>query len=455
MKIIKKVECVLLIAMAVFFSCVPVYAANKSVQDARNGVVRVVSLITTAEGDFISSGTGFAIGNEGEPISYFITNNHVIKDAPDQVYIILENLDVEDSIIYAQVVQTWTSPDIAILKIENPITDRTALPLLSAESLEVTQSIYALGFPGASDDMNDNGENYPSTIKDITVTSGTITKEQTDYLNTTCAQIDAVINHGNSGGPLVNENGEVVGINTYGAMNQDGTAADGTNYAIYIDYVIDYCNSNNISYFQSSTSVIASPNEPASPGESTSSGGWSSEQEENYNYYGVIIFAAIAGLGISWALKKKNKSSKNTNAANPPQPSSQINKQQEVSEFSNSLQEVGEFSNKKQAAQSSYLLQITGIDGFFAGDKFPIIDKIYIGRDSNRCNIVFPAKTAGVSSLHCELRNVSGHLELMDRGSTYGTFLGNGTKLEVNCPYPLQKEDSFYLGTAENKFKIG
>lgn len=150
--------------------------------------------------------------------------------------------------IPAKVIATSQSPDLAILQIAQPIRSRAALPLQSAQSMDVTQQVYALGFPGAADHVDDQGKDLPSTIDDITVTSGTITKKKVSMGGTDCLQIDATINHGNSGGPLMTENGFVVGINSAGAVNDDGTQAAGTNYSIYIDYVMAFLDKNHISY---------------------------------------------------------------------------------------------------------------------------------------------------------------------------------------------------------------
>ncbi len=432
----KKFMIYTVIAAILFLNVVPVSAANKNVQNARYGVVRVLCAGEDEQGSFVSAGSGFAIGKQGEAVSYFITNNHVICDAPENVYLILNSLEDSSSMIPAKVLQTWQSPDLAILRIDTPITERMALPLLSGNSFEVTQNVYALGFPGVSDNMNDNGGSCPSTIDDITVTTGTVTKASTKLLDTVCVQIDAVINHGNSGGPLVNENGEVLGINTYGAVNQDGSAADGTNYAIYIDYIMEYCDSNQIPYYQLSTEAIAgSEGTPQitegrkNPDPGT--GGAGAESSDNTIYYKIIVGAAVLGLVIRFIIRKNKRNVKSGTpySVNP-----------------NSIQQ------KNPVAEG---IRITGLSGFFAGNSFPLRDKIVLGRAPDQCNIVFPPDAPGVSALHCELRYGGGQIELMDRGSTYGTFLGDKTRLKNNVPYQLKRGDIFYLGSEVNQFRIG
>jgi hypothetical protein len=92
-----------------------------------------------------------------------------------------------------------------------------------------------------------------------------------------------------------------------------------------------------------------------------------------------------------------------------------------------------------------------GTGGQYNTNSFPINDRIAIGRDSSRCSIVFEPNTNGVSGFHCEIVRVGNGLQLIDRGSTYGTFL-NGTKLQVNVPADLRVGSSFYLGAERNSF---
>ena len=60
----------------------------------------------------------------------------------------------------------------------------------------------------------------------------------------------------------------------------------------------------------------------------------------------------------------------------------------------------------------------------------------------------------GVSAVHCELRNNAGALMLVDLGSTYGTFLQNGEKLQPSSPHLVSPGEEFYLGTKDNRFKV-
>lgn len=429
----KKIASYIIIALLIFLP-VPLNAAtNKAVQEARNGVVRILDLYFDENGDCVglATGTGFAIGEKDKSVNYFITNNHVVCDSPSTVYIILDEMfndRGEFQGIPVEVVEAWETPDLAVLKTSSPITERKAIPLLSAESLEVTQPVFALGFPGVADDVNDNGGNMPSSIDEITVTAGTVTKTRASVGGADCIQIDAYINHGNSGGPLMDENGCVVGINTCGA--------DGTNYSIYIDYVIQYLEDSGLPYYSAGQSGINGKELPLTQGGIVA---------------GVIIIGAAA---FYFTRGKKN---------GPPIPAvgmpAAMQPIQSVNPAEPEEKAREKVENNKVEGNSPQLvvareISLVATRGIFAGQKFGVADRLLMGRDPRRCQIIFPEKTPGVSGLHCEVARTQSGIELIDKGSTYGTFLQDGTKLRVGQPYYLGQGDAFYLGGRENYFKV-
>jgi serine protease Do len=145
-------------------------------------------------GDFKqnSLGSGFIIDSEG----YIITNNHVIADA-DEIKVKLK----DGKEFGAEIIGKDPTTDIALLKIK-PAKNLPALTLGDSSDLEVGQWVVAIGNPFGLED---------------TVTAGIVSAKgrvigagpYDDFIQT-----DASINPGNSGGPLLNLNGEVVGINT-------------------------------------------------------------------------------------------------------------------------------------------------------------------------------------------------------------------------------------------------
>jgi serine protease Do len=147
-----------------------------------------------------SLGSGFIFDAEG----YIVTNNHVIADA-DEIQVKLKN-GVEFD---AEIIGSDSSTDLALIKIK-PDQDLPALTLGDSDQLKVGQWVIAIGNPFGLEH---------------TVTAGIVSAKgrligagpYDDFIQT-----DASINPGNSGGPLINMNGEVVGINTAIVAGGDG-----------------------------------------------------------------------------------------------------------------------------------------------------------------------------------------------------------------------------------------
>jgi len=188
--------------------------------------VSVVSIVTsTKTTDFFgqdyesaAAGTGIIVTSDG----YILTNKHVINGATDITVVL------DDGTIYEDVDIVATDPvnDVAFLKIKDA-SDLTAATLGDSKTLNVGQQVMAIG--------NALGE-YQNTVtvgvisgtgRSVTATDGTRTETLTDMIQT-----DAAINSGNSGGPLVNAAGEVIGINT-----ATSTSAENMGFAIPISSV--------------------------------------------------------------------------------------------------------------------------------------------------------------------------------------------------------------------------
>ena len=239
------------------------------ISEAKSAVVRVFS--EYADGT-CATGSAFGVGINGSEPQYFITNAHVCLDdegnMAEKIYILLDNKAVHlqydnygnkmiDDVNYAKmvvcdVVNERTIdfyPDVAILKAAKPIPDHTCLPLhVSSRDIKDGSTVYALGFPGVSDVLNVNnrgGAAVSAEISEVNLTSGIISKKMnSDLLEGTDVIVhNAIISSGNSGGPLVDENGAAVGINTY---TTDATA--GQFVSIYIDYATDILKAEGIEF---------------------------------------------------------------------------------------------------------------------------------------------------------------------------------------------------------------
>jgi serine protease Do len=141
-----------------------------------------------------SGGSGFIVSADG----YVVTNNHVIEDA-EAVQVVMDGRNFD-----AEVKGADRATDLALLKIE--ARDLPVLPLGDSDSLRVGDWVMAIGSPQALTNSVTVGV-VSAKQRRINISDATSSFEN-------FIQTDAAINFGNSGGPLVNLQGEVVGINT-------------------------------------------------------------------------------------------------------------------------------------------------------------------------------------------------------------------------------------------------
>lgn len=196
---------------------------TQSAQKAGPAVVTVVGTIpgqSTFFGvspDQTVSGSGFFISDKG----YVLTNNHVVEGT-SQVYVVLADGTQQD----AAVVGADPYSDIAVLKTSSAV---PAVALLgNSDLLQPGESVIAIGSP-LGDFKN------TVTVGVVSATGRSIDTGQ-GYQIEDLIQTDAAINHGNSGGPLVDLAGEVIGINTMIVRNTgSGDVAEGLGFAIPIN----------------------------------------------------------------------------------------------------------------------------------------------------------------------------------------------------------------------------
>ena len=116
----------------------------------------------------------------------------------------------------------------------------------------------------------------------------------------------------------------------------------------------------------------------------------------------------------------------------------------------------GETAQSNEGAPQNFAGEpaVRGESGVHEGAVIPLQETLILGRDKNRCNLVFHADAKGISSVHCQICCLNGRVELTDLGSTYGTFLANGTKLAPHVPYGLNRGDSFYLADRQYSYRV-
>lgn len=165
-----------------------------------------------------SSGSAFFITTNG----YLVTNHHVIEGAKRV------RIHTKEGVKDARVVTTDPANDLAILKIE---ATAKALSLAEGAGVKPGEKVLAVGFP-----MPDLQGFSPK------VTAGVVSALSGLNDDVTMLQIDAAVQPGNSGGPLINEKGQVVGVvsarlDDEAAWKKSGALAQNVNYAVKVSYL--------------------------------------------------------------------------------------------------------------------------------------------------------------------------------------------------------------------------
>ncbi|HKC28096.1 MAG TPA: trypsin-like peptidase domain-containing protein [Jatrophihabitans sp.] len=176
-------------------------------------------------------GSGFVIDGDGD----ILTNNHVVAPAAESSDATIVVTFSNEATAKAQIVGRDPTSDLAVIKVPND--QLTVAQLGDSTGVAVGDPVIAIGSPlGLQGTVTAGIISALDRPVRVTADDGT-----TAYIN--AIQTDAPINHGNSGGPLVNSSGAVVGINSAAAVDptvDNGNAtANGIGYAIPINYARD------------------------------------------------------------------------------------------------------------------------------------------------------------------------------------------------------------------------
>lgn len=209
------------------YSDTAIYAANKALPSivgiSISYNVSAFGMTQTAE----ATGSGVIISKDG----YILTNNHVVSSSDSSYYYqvskatkITVSLYNSDEKYDATIVGTDEQTDLAIIKIE--ANNLTPAELGDSDSAKVGEFVLAVGNPLGLETSVTSGI-ISALDRDITIEDGSTYNVM---------QTDCAINSGNSGGALVNSNGQVIGINT---LKLSGTGIEGVGFAIPINDTIE------------------------------------------------------------------------------------------------------------------------------------------------------------------------------------------------------------------------
>lgn len=234
----------LLACLLPFAFQLPAQAEEQDVAAAVRGVVRVV-LIASKGGDsyFVGHGTGFAIAPDK-----VLTNAHVVELVRKEPDLVLAIVPSQGSKNYAgKVIAFSPGNDLALVQINSPV-----LPVTTFYAGAVTdgQHVTAIGYPGSVDraqglDANQMVSPLPPVKTGGTISSGRSSQTYDTLLHT------APMAQGNSGGPLVDDCGRALGVNSFGSLSDSGDSTFG--FAISNREVAAFLRQAGVNFQRSST----------------------------------------------------------------------------------------------------------------------------------------------------------------------------------------------------------
>lgn len=401
-------------------------------RSALEGVVVVYNEFDYRGDRYSSMGTGFFVGKEGTDPQYLVTNYHVVeyyittgKSSAGGALVVFFDAETYEE---AYVVDYSEEMDVAVLRLAAPTKLRKPLKLCVATEDMVGNSVYAIGYPSTS---NAVGSVSSFGINDATVTDGTISRLVVQsgtgrrVIHTT-----AVIHGGNSGGPLVDENGAVLGLNTFSYVDSEtGESIEGSNYAVSVEELIPLLENNRVPYemweAQSALPVM-----------------WIAVG------VGAIVVLVLVVVVVSNNKKKQQAAVRAKEAAEKERLAREASVQEEERR-QKALEEERRRQQKSPAVRSMSMQH--------GGLRVPLgTEAITLGRNPATCKIVYQQNTPGVSKEHCSLRWDAQRevFVLVDLKSSYGTFLMNGERLAPGRSYNLHSGDGFYLGDRANELRV-
>ena len=180
--------------------------------------------IMASSGSTSGSGSGVVLDKNG----HILTNHHVVTLESSNAASTIEVRLSDGTVRTATVVGLDSAADLAVLKINPSGLDLQPITWGDSSKLVSGEAVVALGAPYRRSESVTAG-----VVSNVNRVQPADTKGQ-NYIP--MIQVDVPINHGNSGGPLVNLKGELVGINAQGQASQDGGTADGMAFSITSNY---------------------------------------------------------------------------------------------------------------------------------------------------------------------------------------------------------------------------
>ena len=390
----KRLACLLIWAC-----CGLLLAAETAITTADRSVLRVI----VQHADGYSSGTGFVVG----PGDIVATNNHVVEVRGNVLALVKQ---ADGKLLELPATVTWTSPDydLALLKV----------PGLGKPPLQITDQlpgkgsqVTAIGYPGVADRDKNRDNLVESTVTQGIIGRVVMSSWQRDGLKLNILQHSAAINSGNSGGPLIDHCGRLVGVNTQKALGKiegklkEGSKvnqSDGIFFASHVAVLLDALKQQGVT-----ASVTSEDCRPGGASAAPASPAATASDQVPWIFPSAIGVALLLALGALAVALKKSVSVRETYT--------QYKRRSGVQQI----------EPTPEKALPKWLLYGRGSTHqaveFLVDAASCQVSPLIIGRDGSQCELTIDDST--VSRRHASVFWSAGSFQLADLGSTNGTWV--------------------------------
>lgn len=378
--------------------------------------VQLVCLVNRDDG---ATGSGFLI----DAGKHVVSNYHVVEcvSRGGKAFVITPQQKKVDLTLVSHSDQK----DLAILKLASAFNSEE-VTFAKRELLEERNKVIAAGFPGVA-------QLTSADFGQVSFSEGIISKF-TEIAGHAFIQTDASVNPGNSGGPLYNEAGQVIGVISLKGLNSEHQSADGVAWAIVADELLTELDKLGIGF-----NVATKINDRAEDRTHSSRSDPPSTANANSNETLIWIVIALVSVSAFFITRRLLQPNEQKALVIPKEPLT--------------FSVTPEKANEPTPAQFG----IKCLYGALKGSLIPLDDHpLVIGRDASVCNIVLPPESKRVSRRHCQIiySTDKGRAFIEDLHSSNGTFKEDGEQYPAGKIVELQDGDLFYLGDKKIAFRF-
>ncbi|MGN1134171.1 MAG: trypsin-like peptidase domain-containing protein [Oscillospiraceae bacterium] len=430
-------------------------------------------------------------------IAEYYTDKYNKKHTYDDDYVSFQLVVLSDNKEKVKISHISQQGDYAVLTLGTSLGGRQPLAIADSDAVQTTQQVYALGFPFYVSEELSNAKSTANTAKDVTITAGSVSKtgciEKDTKSSARLIQHNAGLSAGNSGGPLVDTNGAVIGINNGGfdnffyaiEINQitelldaykiEYTKADGT-VAVTESSEIDASSEESVESSEVEVEVSSTPE--LSSLDTSDVAGTSDENSDNSLIIIIVIAAVVVVIIIVVIiiLLKSNKKPK------PPVGGNGVNGRGSAAIQNNGFRSASNggfvpptppappYTNSGStstvstgAGETSLLGDGAGETSVLSGNGHATLTRrktgnkvavkspqFIIGKENNRVDYCINNNT--VSRRHAKITDTNGTYYITDLGSSNYSYV-NGKKLVPNVPEQLHDGDIIKLSDEEFEFR--